>query len=149
MEISLKTMGLALINFMFTTPAMAIPMEQHVQKVASHLTGVMVRSQPSGNPETAQVRMVTCRVNVPQSNQTFLYQEQALVKQPQQPYLGLTQPEGCPADVRGATRITNTILLHDQGMDTWDRGYDENGNFVWGAKTQPYKFRWQNSNPMK
>jgi hypothetical protein len=86
MKTSVKTVGLALMNFMFTTSAMAIPMEQHVQKVASHLKGVMVRSGQTDNADAPTVKMVTCRVNVPQSDQTFLYQEQALVKQPEQPY---------------------------------------------------------------
>jgi hypothetical protein len=27
-------------------------------------------------------------------------------------------------------------------MDTWDRGFDEEGNQVWGAENQGYQFRW-------
>jgi hypothetical protein len=27
-------------------------------------------------------------------------------------------------------------------MDTQDRGFDAAGNLVWGAKEQPYQFRW-------
>ncbi|ACK72526.1 conserved hypothetical protein [Gloeothece citriformis PCC 7424] len=57
-------------------------------------------------------------------------------------YLGETQPEGCPANVRGAVTITNTILLHSEGMDTWDKGYDAQGNQVWGANDDPFEFRW-------
>lgn len=57
-------------------------------------------------------------------------------------YIGVTPPEGCPADVRGAVSITNTIVLHEEGMDTWDRGLDEEGNQVWGAENEPYEFRW-------
>ncbi|ELR97952.1 chromophore lyase CpcT/CpeT [Gloeocapsa sp. PCC 73106] len=56
-------------------------------------------------------------------------------------YLGKTPPEGCPANVRGAVKITNTIILHSQGMETWDRGFDAQNNQVWGAKDQSYQFR--------
>ena len=56
-------------------------------------------------------------------------------------YLGRTPIGGCPADVRGAVRITNQIQLSDQGMNTWDRGYDAEGNQVWGAEDTPYRFR--------
>jgi hypothetical protein len=59
-------------------------------------------------------------------------------------YVGETPPEGCPTNVRGAVRITNTIVLHKAGMDTLDRGFDAAGNRVWGAKDQPYQFRWIN-----
>lgn len=57
-------------------------------------------------------------------------------------YIGETPPKGCPANVRGAVAITNTIVLHETGMDTWDRGLDENGNQVWGAEDDPYQYRW-------
>lgn len=57
-------------------------------------------------------------------------------------YLGETPPQGCPVNVRGAVKITNSILLHSEGMDTWDRGYDAQGNQVWGAENQSYQYRW-------
>jgi len=57
-------------------------------------------------------------------------------------YIGVTPPKGCPANVRGAVSITNTVILHEEGMDTWDRGLDEQGNRVWGAENEPYEFRW-------
>ena len=56
-------------------------------------------------------------------------------------YVGGTPADGCPANVRGATRITNYIVLHRLGMDTWDRGFDATGKQVWGAKTESYQFR--------
>lgn len=57
-------------------------------------------------------------------------------------YVGTTPSEGCPTQVRGAVKITNLIILHNQGMDTWDRGFDAEGNQVWGAKNESYQFRW-------
>nr|MBX2862941.1 hypothetical protein [Leptolyngbyaceae cyanobacterium MAG.088] len=42
-------------------------------------------------------------------------------------------------------RLTNTIVLHQDGMDTWDRGFDSNGLQVWGAEAEPYQYRWIDS----
>jgi hypothetical protein len=56
-------------------------------------------------------------------------------------YLGNTQSGGCPTNFRGAVTITNTIKLNAAGMDTLDRGFDAEGNLVWGAQERPYKFR--------
>jgi hypothetical protein len=56
-------------------------------------------------------------------------------------YAGRTPIDGCPANVRGAVRITNQITLHPSGMDTWDRGYGSDGKQVWGAKTESYQFK--------
>lgn len=57
-------------------------------------------------------------------------------------YIGETPTKGCPTNHRGAVRTTNTILLHQAGMDTRDRGFDAAGNLVWGATDEPYQFRW-------
>lgn len=59
-------------------------------------------------------------------------------------YVGETAAGGCPSKFRGAARITNRIILHQTGMDTLDRGYDAAGKQIWGAKEQPYQFRWLN-----
>ncbi len=193
-------------------PAQAVPIDQEIQSVVSHLVGVMdTSSQAVANPKAPNVRMTTCRVkveNIDTANNrpsVFLYQEQALSEslnspyrqrfleitpsddaqrvesiafrpptpatwigfcnQPEQKrvvqksdigelscrvmlqpeaenYKGETPSEGCPTNVRGAVRITNTILLHQTGMDTQDRGFDAAGNLVWGAKERPYQFRW-------
>lgn len=56
-------------------------------------------------------------------------------------FVGSTPAEGCPASVRGAVKITNVVVLHEAGMDTWDRGFDEQGNQVWGAQDIPYRYR--------
>ncbi|PZV15779.1 MAG: chorismate mutase [Leptolyngbya sp.] len=56
-------------------------------------------------------------------------------------YMGNTPIDGCPANVRGAVRITNHIELTIASMNTWDRGFDTQGKQVWGAKTESYQFR--------
>jgi hypothetical protein len=58
-----------------------------------------------------------------------------------QGFVGETPPEGCPANVRGAVRVTNRVELSSQGMQTWDRGFDAAGKQVWGAKDESYRFR--------
>jgi CpeT/CpcT family (DUF1001) len=56
-------------------------------------------------------------------------------------YQGNTPADGCPANVRGAVRIRNHIRLYRTGMETWDRGFDAQGQQVWGAKTEAYRYR--------
>ena len=56
-------------------------------------------------------------------------------------YMGETQPGGCPSNYRGAVRVTNHIILHPTGMETSDRGFDANGNQVWGSTGEPYRFQ--------
>lgn len=56
-------------------------------------------------------------------------------------YVGNTPITGCPANVRGAVKITNHIVLKKAGMQTWDRGFDAKGQQVWGAQAESYQFR--------
>ncbi|MEL6468783.1 MAG: chromophore lyase CpcT/CpeT [Cyanobacteria bacterium J06623_4] len=58
-------------------------------------------------------------------------------------FVGSTPAGGCIASVRGAVSITNVVVLHEGGMDTWDRGFDAAGTQVWGADSTPYQYRWQ------
>ncbi len=57
--------------------------------------------------------------------------------------VGTTQAGGCSVNFRGAVNFTNTIILHSDGMETWDRGFDAQGNQIWGAKDESYQFLWQ------
>ncbi|MDY6785163.1 MAG: chromophore lyase CpcT/CpeT [Cyanobacteriota bacterium] len=188
------------------TPPKPPPLEQQVQDVVEHLIGVMDTSaQAETQPDAPNARMTTCQIRVSDSEEVFLYQEQALSESLERPYrqrflriapssdrdtvesrsykplnserwkglcdrapeertaqlgdmedakcsvflmpanemyIGNTQAGGCETNVRGAVRITNTILLHSAGMDTWDRGLDASGNRVWGADGQAYQYRW-------
>jgi len=56
-------------------------------------------------------------------------------------FVGSTPAQGCAASVRGAVSITNVVVLHSQGMDTWDRGFNAEGEQVWGAEEIPYRYR--------
>jgi hypothetical protein len=56
-------------------------------------------------------------------------------------FIGTTPREGCPTQARGAVRITNQIELTPTGMNTWDRGFNAEGQQVWGAQSDSYQFR--------
>ncbi|MEM8639704.1 MAG: chromophore lyase CpcT/CpeT [Cyanobacteria bacterium P01_G01_bin.54] len=190
------------------SPATALSPDPIIYELDAVERRLLGRMETLPHPERPQVRMTTCQVE-PSGFGAYLYQEQALVENLEQPYrqrlllitvdpeglngqrqvvsrsfklldptawvgacdrpvterpdldsslgeavcsiffeweeranVGTTPPEGCPTQFRGAVRITNTVILNDQGMDTWDRGFDAEGNQVWGAaEGKPYQFR--------
>lgn len=57
-------------------------------------------------------------------------------------YEGSTPPEGFPNSWNGATHCTSELaILKNNEVHTWDRGYDDDGNQVWGVKVGPYEFK--------
>ncbi|KAL6584998.1 hypothetical protein OROMI_004287 [Orobanche minor] len=57
-------------------------------------------------------------------------------------YEGSTPPHGFPNTWNGASYCTLELtVLKNSEIHTWDRGYDENGNQVWGGKDGPYEFK--------
>ncbi|NJS15125.1 MAG: hypothetical protein HC788_11545 [Sphingopyxis sp.] len=40
----------------------------------------------------------------------------------------------------GAKYATSEAFVRSQSIETWDRGYAENGEQVWGSKAGPYRF---------
>jgi hypothetical protein len=46
--------------------------------------------------------------------------------------------------MRGASYATSEVVLRDDGLDTWDRGFDDAGKQVWGATKGAYQFRRTN-----
>ena len=55
-------------------------------------------------------------------------------------FTGGTTGEGCPSSRSGAVRMTSELTLTQQGMTTWDRGWNAQGQLVWGPETGPYTF---------
>ncbi len=53
---------------------------------------------------------------------------------------GGTQGDGCASSLRGATYVTSEVLIAPTGLRTWDRGFDKEGKYVWGAEKGPYEF---------
>lgn len=58
-------------------------------------------------------------------------------------YKGSTPEEGCVNKARGASMVTAEVTLTPSSMDSWDRGWDDNGRQVWGAILGPYRFKKQ------
>ena len=55
-------------------------------------------------------------------------------------FVGSTHENACKSTLRGAAYATSEVDLRHEVLTTWDRGYDENGEQVWGATTGPYRF---------
>lgn len=53
---------------------------------------------------------------------------------------GGTIDKNCKSDLRGASYATSEVMIDKDKMVTWDRGFDENGNQVWGATKGGYVF---------
>jgi len=122
------------------------PYRQRVLKLQAGQTPNTVKSL-SFKPETPQSLIGLC--NKPKAQRIIaspnLGQPICQVILAPQPgtagFLGKTPAAGCPANYRGATRITNEIELFPAGMNTWDRGFDQTGKQVWGARSDAYEFR--------
>ncbi|GAB4845812.1 hypothetical protein Ancab_039221 [Ancistrocladus abbreviatus] len=57
-------------------------------------------------------------------------------------YEGATPPGGFPNSWNGAACCTSELaVLKNNEIHTWDRGYDDDGNQVWGVKEGPYEFK--------
>ncbi|XAR50404.1 hypothetical protein NMG60_11004720 [Bertholletia excelsa] len=57
-------------------------------------------------------------------------------------YEGSTPLDGFPNYWNGATYCTSELsVLKNNEIHAWDRGYDDDGNQVWGAKGGPYEFK--------
>lgn len=57
-------------------------------------------------------------------------------------YEGSTPSGGFPNSWSGATYCTSELaVLKNNEIHIWDRGYDDEGNQVWGVKEGPYEFK--------
>lgn len=54
---------------------------------------------------------------------------------------GSTIDKNCSSDLRGASYATSEVLIDKDKLTSWDRGFDENGNQVWGATEGGYIFK--------
>lgn len=55
-------------------------------------------------------------------------------------YVGGTDADKCPSDLRGAKYATTKIVLKKGELNSWDQGFDANGKQVWGATQGGYVF---------
>jgi len=62
-------------------------------------------------------------------------------------FVGGTQGTDCASSLRGASYATSEITMHADKIVTWDRGYDEAGQQVWGAEKGGYVFKKLSQDP--
>lgn len=60
---------------------------------------------------------------------------------------GSTSGTECPSELEGAKYATSEAFVRSQSIETWDRGYAENGEQVWGSKAGPYRFEKVSERP--
>lgn len=58
---------------------------------------------------------------------------------------GGTDGEQCRSTLGGASYAVSEVTLTRTEILSWDRGFDSNGNQVWGAEAGPYQFLRQSS----
>jgi len=63
-----------------------------------------------------------------------------LRRQPDGSFAGSTLGRGCASDLRGAAYATSEVVVTDERMVSWDRGFDADGKQVWGAEKGGYEF---------
>jgi len=56
-------------------------------------------------------------------------------------YEGSTNSKACSSDLNGAKYVTSEVKLSEDGIISWDRGFDENDKQVWGAVKEGYVFK--------
>lgn len=55
-------------------------------------------------------------------------------------FAGSTQGRACASDLRGAAYATSEVTVRPDRLVSWDRGFDETGQQVWGAVDSGYVF---------
>jgi len=55
-------------------------------------------------------------------------------------FAGSTKGKGCVSSLRGAAYATSEVLITPERVISWDRGFDSQGQQVWGAENAGYVF---------
>ncbi len=55
-------------------------------------------------------------------------------------YSGKTGNKTCPSELRGASYATSIVTITNNGIVSWDQGFDKNDKQVWGAENGGYEF---------
>ena len=56
-------------------------------------------------------------------------------------FIGGTQGRGCESNLRGAFYATSQVMIQRDKLISWDRGFDAEGQQVWGVEKVGYVFR--------
>ena len=54
---------------------------------------------------------------------------------------GSTREDDCKSGLRGASYATSEVIVTVDGIESWDRGFDSQGEQVWGAEQGAYIFK--------
>lgn len=55
-------------------------------------------------------------------------------------FLGHTEGTGCQSKLNGSSYATSSAVIRPDGLHTWDQGFNDKGEQVWGATKGPYIF---------
>ena len=55
-------------------------------------------------------------------------------------WVGSTRGSDCSSSLGGAAYATSEVTINAYELSSWDRGFDANGEQVWGATAGPYRF---------
>ncbi len=55
-------------------------------------------------------------------------------------FIGSTDGKNCSSELRGSSYATSEVVITKNTLTSWDRGFNENDEQVWGAETGPYIF---------
>lgn len=55
-------------------------------------------------------------------------------------YDGSTQEDNCKSTLRGASYATSIVSMDNEKITSWDQGFNDKGEQVWGARKGPYIF---------
>jgi hypothetical protein len=56
-------------------------------------------------------------------------------------FVGGTVEKNCASELRGAAYATSEVVIREDGMVSWDRGFDSEDNQVWGTEKGGYIFK--------
>ncbi|NNC85523.1 MAG: hypothetical protein HKN75_05530 [Bacteroidia bacterium] len=64
-----------------------------------------------------------------------------LIKESRKLYEGATKENTCKSTLRGASFATSIVKIKPKEIYSWDKGLDAEGNQVWGAEKEGYRFK--------
>lgn len=64
-----------------------------------------------------------------------------LTKEDDSTFIGGTVESNCLSQLRGSSYATSLVRITPRVLYSWDRGFDADGNQVWGAETGGYVFK--------
>ncbi|WP_046756973.1 chromophore lyase CpcT/CpeT [Kordia jejudonensis] len=64
-----------------------------------------------------------------------------ILKQKGDNYVGSTNEKDCKSSMRGASYATSEVTIKADVIESWDRGFDANDQYVWGAEKAGYVFK--------